>query len=98
MTSVTGEWGGPLRRDFTTPLRRFRDGGAARCLDYNDCVKNFLAAAIFFAGRASAPGERLAVAVQSVAPREDVELEAVGHAELVVDAAKMVAQRVLADV
>src|SRR5438132_1685828 len=32
-----------------------------------------------------------------VALREDVELEAVGHAELVVDAAQMIAQRVLAD-
>src|SRR5207249_8457518 len=38
-------------------------------------------------------GERL----YRVALGEDVELEAVGHAELVVDAAQMIAQRVLAD-
>src|SRR5688572_1525746 len=41
---------------------------------------------------------RDALARQAVALCEDVELDAVRHAELVVDAAQMVAQRVLADV
>src|SRR5688572_23520885 len=50
------------------------------------------------AGQGPPSGARLGVAVEAVALREDVELESIGNAELVVDAAQVIAQRVLADV